>query len=111
MDEEISWKHWTVPAQIQSRNLLAGLQQLTLNFSIYDEVSLDRIEEVHRLLNLGAAAGPMLRNVDVNVTLNEAGRLEGEPEIDVASIVCHIVRLKDVMLQMRCDSAFSRSKC
>jgi hypothetical protein len=102
MDEEVSWKLWAMPAQIESRRVLTGLQRLTLNFSIYDQVSLDRMDEVHQLLDLGAATGPMLKKVDLNVTLNEIGRPEGEPEVDVEDIVAHIANLRDVMMRTRC---------
>jgi hypothetical protein len=105
MDEEISWRHWTVPAQIQCHNLLSGLQHLTLNFSIYDEVSLDRIEEVHSLLDLSLLAGSMLRKVHINVTLNEAGRLEGEAEVDARGISTYIETLSDAMLQAQYKKA------
>ena len=95
MDESVSWKSWIMPARIRSSSLLSGLQHITLNFSIYDEVSLLRIDEVHRLLDLASAVGMQRKKLSINVTLNEAGRPAEEPEIDVKGISQHIEELRD----------------
>lgn len=105
MDEDVSWKHWTIPAHIHSDNLFAGLQILTLNFSIYNDVLLEHIEEVHGLLKVATAAGSMLKKLDIHVTLNETGRLEGEPKVDVESITQHITSLKNVRLVVEAAQA------
>ena len=99
MDESVSWKTWSLPPQIQNSDLLCGLRRITLNFSMYDELSMLRLDEVHRLLDFASSAGIKLKDLEINVTLNEADRPDDEPEIDVYSICQQVEELRRTALK------------
>jgi hypothetical protein len=101
IDKEVSWKHWSIPPCIQSSDLLAGLQRLILNFSIYDEASLEHVDEIGGILAFSRTTGTGLRKVEITMTCDEGARRSGEADIDAGSIVRYVKNITDLMLERK----------
>ncbi|KIV99566.1 uncharacterized protein PV09_08744 [Verruconis gallopava] len=97
-DAKISWSSWSIPQIVRERELLVGLQHLTVHLSIYRDDSAHVLDSTRGILSLGHCHIKRLKTVTISTTYDGVDEAHGASETLQKAIEQYTMRLKHVLL-------------